>query len=230
LLPDDLAELSPGLEEVELPLRHVLHAPGEPLTHVYFPEVGYASMLAYMEGGGAAEVGMVGREGMIGLPIMVGAEHDDIEALVQAPGTALRMGVQMFREKIEHHPALRVLLLRYSLAYHRQMARTAACNGRHNIEQRLARWLLMAHDRAEKDEFPMTYKFLGMMLGVHRTGVAISAGKLQKAGFIRYGRRCIEVIDRPGLESASCKCYSVAQHAYDQLLGDLPKVAPADTR
>jgi CRP-like cAMP-binding protein len=216
---DDLARLWPRLEAVELPFRKVLHAPGEPIEAVFFPETGYASMLACMEDGDAAEVGMVGREGMIGLPVLLGADHDDIEGMVQSPGTALRMDAQAFREELERLPASRTLLLRYALVHHGQVARTAACNGRHHVDQRLARWLLMAHDRVEGDEFPMTHEFLSMMLGVRRAGITVAAGQFQKAGFIHYERGCIDVTDRPGLESVACECYGIVRRAQDRLLG-----------
>ena len=110
-------------------------------------------------------------------------------------------------------------LLRYALVHHGQVARTAACNGRHHTDQRLARWLLMAHDRARTDEFPMTHEFLSMMLGVRRAGITVAAGQFSKAGFIRYERGCIEVTDRPGLESVACECYGITRRAQDQLLG-----------
>jgi CRP-like cAMP-binding protein len=216
----DLAELRPGLEPVELAARQVLHAAGEQIAHVYFPEAGYVSMLAYLEDGDAAEVGVIGREGVVGLPVLLGAEEgDDLEAMVQSPGTAQRMDVAAFREKMDRIPAFRALLLRYVLVHQGQVARTAACNGRHHTDQRLARWLLMAHDRVGGDEFPMTHEFLSMMLGVRRAGITVAAGQLQKAGFIRYERGRIEVTDRPGLESASCECYGVVRRAQDRLLG-----------
>jgi CRP-like cAMP-binding protein len=219
LPPDALAQLRPRLEAVELPFHEVLHPPGEPIEAIYFPETGWFSMLAYLEDGDVAEVGLVGREGFIGLPVLLGADHDDIEAMVQAPGTVLRMDAQAFREELERIPAFRTLLLRYALVHHEQVARTAACNGRHQIDQRLARWLLMAHDRAEGDDFPMTHEFLSMMLGVRRAGVTVSAGTLQKAGFIHYERGRIAVTDRPGLESVACECYGIVRRASDRLVG-----------
>jgi CRP-like cAMP-binding protein len=176
-------------------------------------------MLASMEDGDAAEVGLIGREGMVGLPVLLGADRDDLEGMVQAPGHALRMDTSAFREALDRFPALRTLLLRYALVHHGQVARTAACNGRHHTEQRLARWLLMTHDRAEGDSFPMTHEFLGLMLGVRRAGITIAAGLLQKAGFIRYERGQMEVTDRPGLESVACECYGIVRRAQDQLLG-----------
>jgi CRP-like cAMP-binding protein len=216
LSPDILAALQ--LETVEMVFQKTLHAVGEPIASVYFPESGFVSMLAYMEDGDAAEVGLVGREGMVGLPVLLGADQDDLEAMVQMPGTALRMDAGAFREALDRTPALRTLLLRYALVHHGQVARTAACNGRHHTEQRLARWLLMTHDRAEGDGFPMTHEFLGLMLGLRRAGITIAAGLLQKAGFIRYERGHMEVTDRPGLESVACECYGIVRRAQDQLL------------
>ena len=222
LPPEDLACLRPRLEAVELPLRRVLHAAGEPIDAVFFPETGYASMLATLEDGDAAEVGLIGCEGMVGLPVLLGADHDDLEAMVQNAGAALRLSAAAFRQEFDRILAFRTLLLRYALVHHGQVARTAACNGRHHTDQRLARWLLMAHGRAKADEFPMTHEFLSMMLGVRRAGITVAAGQLQKA-VIRYERGCIEVTDRPGLESASCECYGVVRRAYDDLLGPPPE-------
>jgi CRP-like cAMP-binding protein len=219
LPPDALAALWPRLKPVELAPRQVLQEPERPIKAVYFPEAGWVSILAYLEDGDAAEVGLVGREGFIGMTVLLGGDSNDLEAMVQAPGTALRMEVAAFREAVDHIPALRTLLLRYALFHHGQAARTAACNGRHHIDQRLARWLLMAHDRADGAEFPMTHEFLSMMLGVRRAGVTAAAGQLQKAGFIRYERGCIEVTDRPGLESISCECYGTVRRAFGTLFG-----------
>ena len=166
-LPSDvLAALQPRLEPVELVLRRVLHEPGKPIGSIYFPETGWISMLAYMEDGDAAEVGLIGHEGFAGLPVLLDGDSDDLEAMVQCQGTALRMDATAFREELDRLPVFRTLLLRYALVHHGQVARTAACNGRHQIDQRLARWLLTAHDRAEGDEYPMTHEFLSMMLGV----------------------------------------------------------------
>ena len=222
LPPHDLARLWPRLEAVELPFRQVLHAPGEPIEAIYFPETGWISMLAYLESGDAAEVGLVGYEGMVGLPVLLGADSSDLEAMVQCPGTALRMDAQAFREELERIPVLRSLLLRYALVHQEQVARTAACNGRHHIDQRLARWLLMARARAEGDEFPMTHEFLSMMLGVRRAGISTAAGTLQKAGHIEYQRGQMKITDRPGLESVACECYGMVRRASDRLFG-MPK-------
>ena len=219
LPPEDLERLRPALLPVELPLRQTLEVPGEPVAAVHFPETGWASMLATLEDGDAAEVGVIGYEGMIGLPVLLGADRDDIEAMVQCPGTALRIEAAAFREELERTPAFRDLLLRYALVHHGQVARTAACNGRHHTEERLARWLLIAHDRAEVDDLPMTHELLSMMLGVRRAGVTVAAGALQRAGLIRYERGRIQITDRPGLEAAACECYGIARRAQDRLLG-----------
>ncbi len=215
----DLTELWPHLEPVELKFRDVLQVPEQPMQAVYFVDTGMVSMLATLEDGDAAEVGLVGHEGMIGLPLLLDDDQNDLEALVQAPGEAHRMSASTFREMLERLPSLRRLLNRYALVHHGQVARTGACNGRHHVDQRLARWLLMAHDRAEGDTFPMTHEMLAMMLAVRRAGVTVAAGVLQKAGLIRYGGGRITVTDRDGLENASCECYGIQRRAHDRLFG-----------
>jgi CRP-like cAMP-binding protein len=176
-------------------------------------------MLAPLEDGDSAEVGLVGHEGVVGLPIILGEPFDDLEAMVQCSGAALSMSAEALRAAMEQDPVLRTLLLRYALLHHGQVARTAACNGRHHIEQRLARWLLMAHDRADGDEYPMTHEFLGMMLGVRRAGISTAAGTLQKAGMISYRFGQMRITDRPGLESTACECYGISRRASDRLFG-----------
>ena len=219
LPPDELGELWPKLEPVELEMRQILQHPEQPQTAVYFIETGWMSMLAYMEDGDAAEVGLVGSEGMLGLQLLLDDELDDLEGMVQCPGTALRLPAAAFREALERLPGFRRLLHRYVLVQHGQVARTAACNGRHDIPQRLARWLLMAHDRSGADTYPKTHEFLSMMLGVRRAGISVAAGTLQKAGLIRYTAGKITITDRAGLENASCECYGVTRRANERLFG-----------
>ena len=214
LPPEDLDRLRPRLEMVKLVPRKTLHAPNALITAAYFPETGFVSRLAPMDDGDCAEVGLIGPEGMTGLAVLLGGDYDGFELLVQGPGTALRLDAAAFREALDNIPSLRAVLLRYALAHFEQVARTAACNGRHLLDQRLARWLLMTHDRSEGDEFPMTHEFMSMMLGVRRAGVSLTAGTLQKAGLIRYERGRIEITDRPGLEAATCECYGIARRAY----------------
>lgn len=219
LMPEDLARLWPRLERVELEQRHILLKADEAITAVYFPETGWSSMLALLADGRSAEVGLVGSEGMVGLPLLLGGSSSAIEGMIQAPGIMLRLGAEAFHQALEQSPALRRLLLRYALAFQGQVSQTAACNGNHALDQRLARWLLMAHDRAESDEFPMTQEFLAMMLCVHRPGVTVAARLFQQAGLIRYGQGQIAVTDREGLEAAACECYGTVRRQFDQLLG-----------
>jgi CRP-like cAMP-binding protein len=166
-----------------------------------------------------AEVALVGREGMIGTPLVVGVDSAFEEAFVQANGTALRMEASAFRQTFHETPALQRLSCRYSEAMRAQTVQTAACNGRHPLEQRLARWLLMAHDRAEGDDLPVTQEFLALMLCVYRPSVTVAAGVLQRARIIRYNRGHVEVFDRDALEATSCSCYSAVKRRFDRLLG-----------
>ncbi len=213
---EDLARLRPKLKLVDLELRQNLLMPEQRIEHVYFFETGWASVLAPLDDGDSAEIGLAGAEGMVGWPVALGHEIADFEAMVQCAGIAWRLATADFREALEASTALRGLMLRFVLAQHSQVAWTATCNGRHNIEQRLARWLLMGHDRAEGDTYPMTHEFLSMMLGVRRAGVTVAAGVLQKAGMIRYGGGRITISDRAGLESASCECYGSARRAQER--------------
>ncbi|GAA0574396.1 Crp/Fnr family transcriptional regulator [Craurococcus roseus] len=219
LPPEDLARLRPRLQPVELPFDKTLFPADGAVEAVLFPESGMVSLLATLDDGEQVEVGVVGREGLVGLPLVLGDDRSLVEAKVQQEGTALRIGAAAFRDEMEASAALRGLLKRYALAFHAQVTLTAACNTRHPIEQRLARWLLIAHDRAGADEFPMTHEFLSVMLGVRRPGVSLAAGVLQKAGLVRYARGRMEVTDRPGLEASSCECYHVARREFARLLG-----------
>ncbi|CAA9237910.1 MAG: cAMP-binding proteins - catabolite gene activator and regulatory subunit of cAMP-dependent protein kinases [uncultured Acetobacteraceae bacterium] len=215
----DLARLRPKLHLVELPFNQTLYSMDDTLDTVLFPESGMVSLLATLDDGEQIEVGIAGREGLVGLPLVFGDDRSLVEARVQMEGTALRIGAAAFRDEMEQSDALRTLLLRYALAFHAQITLSAACNARHAIEQRLARWLLIAHDRIEANDFPMTHEFISMMLGVRRPGVTIAAGILQKAGLIHYARGRMAVTDRPGLEAASCECYHTARREFARLLG-----------
>jgi CRP-like cAMP-binding protein len=217
--PDELATLLPHMERVEITLREILQRPEQPITAVHFPESGWVSLIQLLSDGGAAEVGHAGREGMLGLPLLFGVDTAATEGLVQAPGTALRMEAAAFRDALERCPVFRALLLRYALAFNEEVAQTAACNGRHVLEQRLARWILMAHDRSNGDEFPMTQEFIAMMLCVQRPGVTMAIGRLQQGGHIHAGRGRITVTDRTGLEEAACECYGTARRRFETLVG-----------
>jgi CRP-like cAMP-binding protein len=219
LSPEDWARLEPHLEAVELPFDQTIHAAGGPIDAAFFVETGMVSMLVTLEDGDQIEAGIVGPEGMVGLPLVLGDSRSLTDARVQMEGTALRIGASPFHAEMERSSALRRQLLHYALAFQAQVTLTAACNARHPIEFRLARWLLIAHDRAGADEFPMTHEFISMMLGVRRPGVTVAAGMLQRAGLIHYSRGRMSIIDRPGLEAASCECYDTVRHEFARLLG-----------
>jgi CRP-like cAMP-binding protein len=190
-----------------------------PIEAVYFPQNGMISMVTLLEEGVQAEVGVIGPEGMLGVQIVSGVDTSFVDAMVQMPGSALRMDATEFRRELEANAPLRALLLRYNEALKAQIIQTAACNGRHNLEERLARWLLMAHDRIEGDELPLTQEFIALMLGVHRPSITVTAGILQRAGLIRYSKGLIGVLDRKALEAASCECYGAVRKRFSALLG-----------
>jgi CRP-like cAMP-binding protein len=216
---EDFSCLAPHLRRVEMPFRAALHTAGEPIASAIFPEHGYASMLARLEDGDAAEVGMIGFEGVIGLPLLFGTDRSSVEAMVQSAGSATQLPAEIFQQVCEERPTLRALMLRYAMAFNVQVMMTAACNGRHLVEQRLARWLMMAHDRTDGDEFAMTHEFLSMMLAVRRAGITVAAGSLQRAGYIRYEQGRIRVADRHGLETAACECHTIVRRETERLMG-----------
>ena len=175
-------------------------------------------MIRRLIDGKGAEVGLVGREGMVGLPVLLGNDVSYVDALVQASGMMLRIPTEPFRKVCREDPALHQHLLRYALVFHNLTTQSAVCNGNHPLEQRAARWLLMMHDRADADEFAMTQDFLAMMLAVHRPAVNITARLFQQSGLISYGNGRLRVIDRPGLEASACECYAAVQEQFHQLL------------
>ena len=219
LPPADLVTIVPELTRIRLTVREVLLVPDKPIEAVYFVESGWVSLVSTLEDGAQAEVGLVGREGMVGLPLIVGVDTAYEEAYVQADGWALRLPAKAFGELSQQIPALQRLMFRYSEAMRSQTTQTAACNGRHPLEQRLARWLLMAHDRTEGDVLPITQEFLGLMLCVYRPTITVAAGILQRAGLIRYSRGHVEVLDRDALEATACDCYGSVKRRFDRLLG-----------
>jgi CRP-like cAMP-binding protein len=219
LPPDLLSRLLPRMRPVSLLLRDSLMVPETSVNAAYFVESGWVSLVTSLDDGTQAEVGLIGNEGMVGLPLVTGVNTAFVEAFVQADGAALRMEARVFRAAMEEEPVLRTVLFRYLEAMTAQISQTAACNGRHDLEQRLARWLLMAHDRAEGDEIQITQEFLALMLCVYRPSVSVVASTLQRAGMIRYGRGHITILDRKGLEETACDCYRVVKSRFDQLLG-----------
>lgn len=216
---EDYARLAPHLEVVDLAFKELIYRPDEPIRFVYFPLDGVVSLLATMADGAAVEVASVGREGMVGLPAFLGARSLAGQAFAQIPGRAARLGADALREATAASGPLRDLLQRYTQAMFDLVAQSAACNRLHPLDERLARWLLMTHDRLGADRFPLTQEFMGQMLGVRRASVSTAAAILQRAGLIRYARGRITVTDRAGLEAASCECYGVIRREFDRLLG-----------
>jgi CRP-like cAMP-binding protein len=204
LPPDTLARLLPRMRPVSLTVRRNIMAPNAEIAAVYFVESGWVSLVSALEDGAQAEVGIVGREGMVGLPLIAGVDTAFVEAFVQADGAALSMEATNFRRAIEDEADFRTVLLRYVEVMLAQVMQTAACNGRHELEHRLARWLLMAHDRSDGDDLQITQEFLSMMLCVYRPTVSIAARTLQRAGIIRIARGRISILDREGLEASAC--------------------------
>jgi CRP-like cAMP-binding protein len=215
----DFKRLEPRLERVPLEFKQPLYNSGEPIRHVYFPTSGVASLVNIMSGGQQVEIAVVGREGMVGLPVFLEAGEIPGRAFCQVPGDAMRMGAEPFQEEAKRGGKLTNLLLRYTQALFNQVAQSAACNRAHSVDERCARWLLQTQDRVGQDQFPVTQEFMAQMLGVRRATVNVAAGILQKAGFITYTRGWITVLDRPGLESASCECYAIIKAEFDRLLG-----------
>ena len=205
-------------EPVELVLAAVLCDAGEPVRHVYFPIDGFISLIAPIDGKPGLEVAMVGRESMLGAQLALGVPAAPLHALVQGAGTALRVGATEFRAELDRSPALLGGLHRYIHVLMSQLAVSAACLRFHLLGPRLARWLLMSHDRARSDSFHVTHEFLAYMLGVRRVGVTTAAGILQKAGLISYRHGQLTVLDRPGLEAAACSCYEADRRSYAELL------------
>jgi CRP-like cAMP-binding protein len=219
LKPPDLQDLADALEPVQLSFKDTLVKPDQSPAHIYFPLTGVVSVVNEPSPSETVEVATIGREGMIGLPVVLGAETTPSRAFVQIPGEGLRIDPATFLRFVDNHPNFHALLIRYTMALLNQIAQSASCNRLHEVQERCARWLLQTHDRVDGDSFPLTQEFLGQMLGAHRPTVSIAAGMLQKAGVISYVRGVIRVIDRKGLEEASCGCYHFIAREYARLIG-----------
>jgi CRP-like cAMP-binding protein len=204
---EERAALLPKLTLVEMTLNFHLQETGEPINFCYFPNTGMVSILALMGDGKSIEVGLAGKEGFVGMPVVAGFRTGGNRAVVQADGTAFRMGADAFALILEKCPQLSRSLTRYAQKTAFQLSQIAACNRLHEIEPRLARWLLMTQDRVGSDRLPLTHHFLSQMLGVNRSTVSTTAGCLQIAGLIEYRRGKVRILNRKGLEKVSCECY-----------------------
>ncbi|KJH73419.1 Crp/Fnr family transcriptional regulator [Aliterella atlantica] len=216
---EEYERLKPYLELVDLRLKLELYQPNVPIEFVYFPLVGVCSLLSLTSKGELIEVATIGNEGMVGLPVFLGANQIPGIAIVQVPGEALRMRAEDLQTQVTPGTVLYELLHRYTQALFNLIAQSALCNRVHSIEQRCCRWLLLTHDRVGGDEFPLTHEFLSQMLGVRRAGVSEVASRLQNAGFMSYRYGKIVILDRNGLEATSCECYETIKAEFERLIG-----------
>lgn len=215
---EEMAVLQPELERVPLELKQVLQKADQPLSHIWFPRCGVASMVSHMTDGASVEVATIGREGMVGLSVVLEAEEMAHRTFIQIEGQADRMPTSRFRALHDRLPNCRRIMLRYAASLVTQIAQGSACNRLHPIEARCARWMLQTHDRVDSDHFTLTHEFLAQMLGVTRPSVTVATGILEKARLIDYNRGEVAILDRSGLEDATCECYRIITRESERLL------------
>jgi CRP-like cAMP-binding protein len=220
LSADDYERLRPHLTKSKWEDKQPLYEAGRPIEHVYFPIDGVASLVLTMKDGFGVEVGTIGSEGMVGLPVILGDTCAPSTVYVQVPGRALKMDARVFSAELARSPTLKIVALHYVHAFFNQVAQSVACAHHHKIEQRCCRWLLMTRDRMPSDDFLLTQEFLGMMLGVQRPSVSLVMNALQNNGAIRYSRGRVKILNRQALQDQVCECYEVSKHEFDRLLGD----------
>jgi CRP-like cAMP-binding protein len=222
LLPEkDFAALRPHLQHVSLDYGQPLIIPQEPIRFIYFPTTSLASLVAVLEDGSTVEAGAVGREGMVGVPVILHAGTTPMQTLVQIAGDSYRIDAAIVLAEFEKRGALHGILTRYVHTLFVVASQSTACNRKHGVEARLARWLLMSSDGIGSNQVAITQEFLAVMLGVRRSGVTEAALKLQATELIRYSRGLVEITNRPGLEAATCECYHVVKREYERLFGAL---------
>jgi CRP-like cAMP-binding protein len=218
---DEFERLLPHLELATMPLGMILYEPGSQMHHAYFPTTSIVSLHYVMETGASAETAGVGNEGVVGISLFMGGDTTPSSAVVQTAGHAYRLESRLLKQEFGRAGHMRNLLLRYTQALITQMFQTAACNRHHSVEQQLCRWLLLTLDRIPGRELVMTQELVASMQGVRRGGITQAAGRLQQAGFIRYRRGHISIVERSGLEHLACECYSVVKKEIGRLLSDV---------
>jgi CRP-like cAMP-binding protein len=217
--PDDFARLKLHLEPVTLSLKQVLVEANQPIEHVYFIEEGLASVVAISPDNERLEVGHIGREGMTGEPVILSVNQTPLQTFIQVAGSGLRMRAEDLAAAMESSPSLKALLLRWVQALMIQTAQSTLANGRYTIQERLARWLLMCHDRLDRDDLPLTHEFLSLMLGVRRSGVTEALHVLEGIQVVKTGRGRIHLLDRERLEDIAGGCYGLSETEYTKLIG-----------
>lgn len=217
---DEYARIRPDLTLAQMDLGNTLCEPYVEMPHVYFPVNSIVSLLCVMEDGGSAETAVVGNEGIVGVALFMGGETSPSQTVVQSAGQAYKLPGSVLKAEFHRGGLMQRLLLRYTQALLTQMAQTAVCNRHHSLDQQLCRWLLLSHDRLSSNELIMTQALIANMLGVRREGVTEAAGRLQRAGLIKYHRGHIHILEREGLEQRTCECYAVVKKEYDRLLTD----------
>ncbi len=217
---EEYARLAPHLSRVRFEAQQVLYELDQVVEYLYFPETALVSLLNVLSDGTTVEVGVVGTEGLVGIWPLLGGELATTQALVQIGGQALRVRADLLKEEFRRGGLLQTLLLRYTRTLMMQIAQTAACNSLHNVDQRLARWLVMAKLRVESDKLPLKQEFIAHMLGTRRAGISEAASLLQDAGLIRYSRGHIMILDFKGLEDASCECYQIVRREIETIFNE----------
>jgi CRP-like cAMP-binding protein len=215
---DEFRRLAPHLTNTTLAFKRSLSKPGQPITHVCFPDSGVCSVMAVTHSGAAAEVGTVGNEGVTGVALFFGDTTEPTESLIQVPGAGRMLPADIFRRELAHNAIFNQFIGHYAHALMIQIMQSAACNALHSIEQRACKWILMSHDRVFTDTFRLTHEFLALMLGASRPTVSVVAQQLQRAGLVAYRRGEVTVLDRRGLEAGSCECYRVVRDCFDAFL------------
>jgi len=226
-LPDkDYAHIAPQLDQLHVEPEQVIYRQSEPIDYVYFPTTAMLSWVGSTRAGERVEVGVVGWEGMLGIPEVLGFELSPYGVEVELPGNVLRMKASRFKKEYESMSSIHGLLFRYTYTALTQLAQSTICGRYHTVEQRLCRWLLMAHDRSAGDDLYLTQEIIAGMIGARRPTVSVVAGALQKAGLIRVSRGRITILHRTGMEGTTCECYWAIRHAFDMFLGTATAEAP----